>query len=193
MPIFTLHLEVKGKVCIFDLGPAAGWEEFLFDCRLGVRMFPRLGKMIGWLWWIYVCMQHAVKRHKENMLFWLQGCRLAPTTNVWWLLPKLITDTMIFGIYLGYVLGLKNNFFVEKRTKYIFPGTQCQNSADSLTKTTPNAPNFISSICLPKPKNGISLVEKKSSSGFRSPNQLVFRHTIIYEAALPFMWFKTKC
>ena len=81
MPIFTLHLEVKAKVCIFDLGPAAGWEEFLFDCRLGVRMFPRLGKMIGWLWWIYVCMQHAVKRHKENMLFWLQGCRLARTTN----------------------------------------------------------------------------------------------------------------
>ena len=81
----------------------------------------------------------------------------------------------------------EKQFFVEKRTKYIFPGTQCQNSADSLTKTTPNAPNFISSICLPKPKNGISLVEKKSSSGFRSPNQLVFRHTIIYEAALPFM------
>ena len=62
----------------------------------------------------------------------------------------------IFGI----CVRPEKQFFVGKTTKYIFPGTQCQNSDDSLAKNTPNAPNFISSICLPKPKNGISQVEK---------------------------------
>ena len=63
----------------------------------------------------------------------------------------------IFGI------GVRpeKQFFVGKTTKYIFPGTQCQNSDDSLAKNTPNAPKNFSPICLPKPKSFEFL--KKSS------------------------------
>ena len=40
--------------------------------------------------------------------------------------------------------------------------------ADSLAENTPNAPEFISPICLPKPKSS-GFQWKKSSLGVRSP------------------------
>ena len=64
----------------------------------------------------------------------LTGCCWSPTTDVWWLFPKLFTANIIFGIYLWYVrVRPENQFF------------QCQDSADSLDEHTPK---FISPICL---------------------------------------------
>ena len=57
--------------------------------------------------------------------------------------------------YLGFI-GLKTKTYVGKTTKYIFPWTrdsQCQDSSESLVENTPDAPKFISPICLPKPKS----------------------------------------
>ena len=40
--------------------------------------------------------------------------------------------------------------------------------ADSLAENTPNAPEFICPICLPKPKSS-EFPQKRASLGFRSP------------------------
>ena len=64
-----------------------------------------------------------------------------------------------YNIWDIYVLGLKTKntkFFVGKTTKSNFPWTmdsQCQKSADSYAENTPNAPKFISQVCLPKHKS----------------------------------------
>ena len=62
----------------------------------------------------------------------------------------------LFGIY---VLGPKTKVFCRKINQIHV--SMSQNSADSSAKNTPNAPKFISPICLPKPKNFDFL--KKSS------------------------------
>ena len=69
-----------------------------------------------------------------------------------------------------YVLDLITKVFCRKKTRYIFSWTrdsQCQNSAYSLAKITPNASKHFSPICLPKPKSLGSL--KKNSLCVRSP------------------------
>ena len=60
----------------------------------------------------------------------------------------------LFVIYV--LLRPETHFFVGKTTKSIFSWTkdsQCQSIVDSLANNTPNAPKFISPICLPKPKS----------------------------------------
>ena len=64
--------------------------------------------------------------------------------------------------------------------------------ADSTTKNTLIYLKTYSAD-LPNWPKYLGYLKKKLSLGVRSPCRLVFRHTIIYEAAFPFMWFKKKC
>ena len=50
--------------------------------------------------------------------------------------------------------------------------SQCQNSADSLAESTPNASKNFSPICLPKPKS-FRFKRKKLSLGVHSPESVI--------------------
>ena len=73
---------------------------------------------------------------------------------------KKITTNIIFGIYLGYVLGLRTKVFVGKTIKSIFQwirDIQYQNIADSSTE---NTPNLSAQFVCPSPKD-LDIIEKR--------------------------------
>ena len=73
----------------------------------------------------------------------------------------------MFGIYLGFIC-------VRPENQNHVTSDQWQNSAYNSAENTPNAPKFISPICLSKPKS-LGYHWKKASSGIRSQYEKLLR------------------
>ena len=95
---------------------------------------------------------------------WRQKCEGSSPNSLW--------PISYFGsIWELHFLDLKTKVFVGIRTSYIFPWTrdsQCQNSANSLAESTPNASKIFWRN-LSAQAHKFWIFEKKLSLGVRSP------------------------